>query len=440
MPWSTGWVALVTERRMPWLWPLGPVPILASAAVVTVVVLLGTGPMLSWPYQEWIQTSAEFHQQNAFAAPIAAAVATYFAGRLTPPTRVFAFPVAARSGYHTARRHLSVLTISFVAAYLLGLIPLLVATIRDAEHGGPAVGVMATGVLGIIMAITCGYLIGVLCRTALAVPVSFVLIFGVTVLGTSGDTFAALSPVLRMRPNLGRIETYPFVAYRIAFLSLLILATVWAAVLVLRRHRAGTWAPPWTAVLPLALPLMMIVPPLVDKPALFAFEDAPERVCLEERNVEYCVHAGHQSRLQLMAESSTARLALYGSQTEKVTRVYDEAIRGQAIGAGDDWRKSRDGLVWFPIQPQTATEEAAAPIINILSGVSACHLRRADFADPAVQQALQLANELGNWLDRRGKPEPGTVFYGISVPAMQEWIRVHRDEIDGCTLGEQDLP
>lgn len=430
----------MTDRRLPWLWPSGPVPILLPAAAIAVIVLWGSGPMLSWPYQEWIRTSAEFHQQNAFAAPIAAAAATYVAGRLTPPTRLFALPVAARSGAPTVRRHLTVLVTAFVVAYLLGLLPLVVTTVRDAEHGGPSIGVMLTGLIGIVMATALGYLTGVLCRTALAVPLSFVLVFGVTLLGTSGDTFAALSPVLQFKPSLGRIETMPFVAYRLAFLSLLAVAIVWAAVAVLRNHRASSPLPPPKALLPLVLPVLLIIPPLVDKPALFAYESDPAQVCRTERQVQYCVHAGHGSRLDLLVESTDARLALYGAPTPRIAKVYDEAVRGHLTGTGDEWRQNDEGIVWFPIQPQAPTEATATPVVNILSGMSACHLPRPGRPGPADPQAVELAAEFRQWLIGLGDTTPGSTFHEIPEPVIREWISANQRKIEECSLSSQDLP
>ncbi|MFJ6674723.1 hypothetical protein ACIQMJ_26800 [Actinosynnema sp. NPDC091369] len=430
----------MTERRLPWLWPSGPVAVLLPAAAIAVVVLWGSGPMLSWPYQEWIRTSAEFHQQNAFAAPIAAAAATCVAGRLTPPTRIFALPVAARSGTPTVRRHLAVLVTSFVVAYLLGLLPLVVATIRDAEHGGPSIGVMVTGLLGIVTATALGYLIGVLCRTALAVPLTFVLVFGVTLLGTSGDTFAALSPVLQLEPGLGRTETLPFVAYRLAFLSSLVVTTAWAAVKVLRNHRANSPLPPLKTLLPLVLPVLLIVPPLVDKPALFAYEADPAQVCRTERDVRYCVHAGHRSRLDLLVESTDAKLVRYGAPTPKITKVYDEAIRGHIPGTGDEWRRNNEGIVWIPIQPQSPAEANATPVVNILSGMSTCHLPRPGRPGPADPQATRLASEFREWLIRPGDTTPGSAFHGIPEPVVREWISSNRQKIEECSLGSGDLP
>ncbi|MBB5958454.1 hypothetical protein FHS29_005062 [Saccharothrix tamanrassetensis] len=414
--------------------PLGAWPVLLPALAITGVVVAATGRMRSWPYQEWVQTSAEFHQQNVFTAPIAAAAATYFAGRLLPPSRVFALPSAARAGRQTVAQHLGLLIGVFVAAYLLGLLPLVVVTVSDAEHGGPDIGAMLTGVLGLALATAVGYLVGAVTRTALTAPLSFVLLFGAAVVGSSGDTFSSLAPVLYITPVLGSVQSTPFVVYRLAFLTVCAIAVVWTAVGLLRRHRVSGRFRGAAALLPLLLPAVLAVPPLLSKPALFAYEAEVPQVCRAAGGVEYCVHGGHRSRLDLLVAATDAAVQRYG-RPAPFTRVYDEALRGRPVDGTDEWRpEAPDTVLWIPIQPQNPTETRPVQAVYVLSGSGACR-RLGDAADP---ESVRLADDLGGWL--AGTVRSHNAFAGLPDSAVRQWIAANVDRIAGCTLTPESLP
>ncbi|MEV0677183.1 hypothetical protein AB0I60_11745 [Actinosynnema sp. NPDC050436] len=415
--------------------PLGVWPVALPAAAIAAVVVATTAAMRSWPYQEWVRTSAEFHQQNTFTAPIAAAAATYVAGRLLPPSRIFALPVAARAGLRTVLPQLGLLLAAFVGAYLLGFVPLLVVTVRGAEHGGPDVPVVLTGVLGLVLATAVGYLIGVVTRTPLTAPISAVLLFGTAVLGSTGDTFSALMPVLYVKPLLGSVQSTPFVVYRLAFLTVSTVAVVWAAARLLRRHRAdGGRVRGLTALLPLLLPVVMAVPPLVSKPALFAYETEPPRVCRTSGTVEYCVHEGHRSRLDVVVAATDAVLERHGGPAP-FTRIYDEALRGHPVDGTPVWRPDRrDTVLWVPIQPASPTETRPVQALDVLSGLAGCFRLRV----PADSPSVEIAQQLGRRLE--GMSTAGNPFSGLPDPAVRDWIASHGDRITGCALTEEDLP
>lgn len=419
----------MTDRRL----PLGPWPIVIPSLAITGAVLLGTLPKLAWPFQEWVRTSAEFHQQNAFAAPIAAAAATYYAGRLTPPHRIFAPPYAERAGLATVVRHLTVLVGTFLTAYLVGLVPLVVETIGEAQYGRPAPLVMLTGFLGLTAATAAGYAIGVVGRTSLLAPVSFVLMFGVTVLGTGGDTFSALAPVLHISPPLGSVQTLPFVTYRIVFLLTSSLAIALVSANVLRRHRDNRRMPSPRALAPLALVALLAVPPLVNTPALFAFESNPPRVCEVRAEVEYCVHAGHRTQLADMVAAVKPVVERYGSASG--LQVYDEALRGVYVTFENRQDAYALGIVWYPVQPQLAVNRATVLVSNALSGLAACRM------DQVRGDSYRLATDLARWLSASGSAdEEPNAFRGRSAEAMRSWISRNRESITTCSLTGADLP
>ncbi|GGP34680.1 hypothetical protein [Saccharothrix coeruleofusca] len=426
----------MTDPVLRRLWPLGPWPLLLPAAAIAAAAVLATTAMRSWPYQEWVRTSAEFHQQNAFAGPIAAAAATYYAGRLTRPDRVFALPSAPRAGRDSARRHLGLLAVTFTLAYLVGMAPLTAVTVEHAEHGGPDPLPIATGLLGLWASIAVGYLIGVVGRGALWAPISFVAVFAVVVLGTGGDTFSALVPVLHVAPAAGRVEALPFTVYRVAFFLLVAVAAVVAATAVLRRHR--TRHRPVRAMAPLLVPVVLAVPAVVSTPALFAVEQDVQRVCRTQRGIEHCVHAAHRSRLPVMEQATAAVLTAYGDDTSgRVRRVYDESLRWATAvdDAASGNTEAHQDVVWVAVQPMSPTDHTGREVAWLLAGATAC-AARSDTTDE--ERALTV--ELALWLQNGGRAASSGPLSGIAPHALRDWMSAHRTGLDTCVLTAADLP
>ncbi|GAA2669707.1 MULTISPECIES: hypothetical protein [Actinosynnema] len=418
-----------TPRR---LWPLGPLPLVLPAAEIAAAVLMGVWGMLTWPYQEWVRTSAEFHQQLAFAGPIAAASATYLAGRLTAPDRVFALPVAPRAGRATALRLLGLLGTSCTIGYLIGLIPLVAVTASDAEHGAPHPLPVLTGVLGLWAAIAIGHLVGVLGRTALWAPLTCACAFAAVVAGTGGDELSALLPVLHVSPIAGRVESTPFVVYRIAFFTVIAAASVVAAVAVSRLHRVGRR--PLRALTPLLVPVLLAGPALVSTPALFSLERDAPRVCRVERGVEHCVHAAHGSRLPIVERATAAVLDAYGAPADEVRRVYDEALRWDALVA--DAEAGTPGahadVVWVVVQPASPTDHTGQEVAALLSGLNACP------AGAGEGDRVDLAFALSTWL--QGGPTSDGPLARLTDDELRAWITVNGERLGACALGVADLP
>lgn len=404
------------------------------ALLITTMVVVTTQPMLSWPYQEWIRTSAEFHQQNALTAPIAAAAATYFAGRLTPPNRIFALPSAVRVGGAMVARHLLLLGASFIIAYLAGLIPLVLATVRSAQHGYPAPAVIVSGLLGLCAAVCVGYLIGVIGRTAFLAPLSFVLMVAVSVAGYGGDTYSALIPVLHVTPSLGMREAIPFVTYRIAFFITVIVVGYAVAARLLDQHREHTRLPPFRSVVLLGIPILLTVPPLIKTPVLFESEADPPRICATRNSVEYCLHAGHRTELSVMVATADEMLATYGTPTPRAARVWDSALRGT--------RSADPSVIWYGLEPDDPSTSSIVSVAWALSGYQACVERYGDEAATTSEaaSAFAVAEALNAWLLHKGAPPKGYPLYGVPVDVVQRWIALQDARIATCSLRAEDLP
>ena len=99
-------------------WPLGWVPLVLLGILCCGLPLAGTWPMQNWLFQEWERTSSEFLLQLPVVAPVAAGFGAYYAGRVTPPSRIFAQRLGNRGGAAILTRHLAMLVTTAVMAYL----------------------------------------------------------------------------------------------------------------------------------------------------------------------------------------------------------------------------------------------------------------------------------------------------------------------------------
>src|SRR5262245_54410825 len=166
--------------RRTW-WPLGPASVMVPAGAIVVVVLVTTWHRLGWPYPLWEQTSAQFHQQFAFAGLIAATSACWYATVMHAKDRIWVRPDAPRLGLPAVTRHVTTLVCWFAAAYLVALVPLVVSTVGGL--GTPDPWAMLSGVLAMIAATALGYALGTAIPSAVMVPVVAVGFYALLVAG-----------------------------------------------------------------------------------------------------------------------------------------------------------------------------------------------------------------------------------------------------------------
>ncbi|SFB63135.1 hypothetical protein SAMN05216266_13331 [Amycolatopsis marina] len=418
-------------------WPLGRLAVLQPSLVIIAVVLAQTWPRLAWPWQEWIQTSQQFHEQLLLAAPIAAAAGTYYAGRHAAPDRIASQPWAPRAGMPIVLRHLRTLTIAFTISYLLGLLPLVAVTVASADFGGPHVLIMLTGVAGLIAAITVGYLIGVLAGTAWLAPITLVVTF---VLMQSPHIEAALSavtPVTHVPAALGETESVPLTWYRLGLFTLItVVAAAVAARALARQHRWKVPSPTTTAAA--ALTALAVAIPLATTPRLVTAEPAHPRLCRDVSGIEVCVHAGHRSQLPEIANAVTRIRQVTGDETWELRRLRDTALATPT----EDPRRPEATTGWIPTFPiNDSAYYAASAVAYSLSGLDNC-----DIGDTGeVSEQFSLAAELGDRLVRDAgygltPGEPSGRFDEITVTQLRDWMRHHRETIHACQLTTAQLP
>lgn len=414
--------AATTSGRQRLGWPLGWVPLALAGGLVLAVTLAGTWSMTGWRFQEWERTSSQFLLQLAVTAPLAAAAGTYYAGRVTPPSRIFAQRLRNRAGRAVVVRHLGLLTAAVVAGYLAGLTPMVVWTWRAGAWGHLDAPTVLTGVLALVAATATGYLLGALGRSAVLAPVAFALVLGVVVLGSADVT--PLSPVPAVTETLGFIPSRPLQAFRIiVFLFVTAWAISWSTDLlngVSRRPRGPALM--LGAVLVVAGMVPTVRPPTVRLPVT----DAP-RECTTEGGVEYCVHPGHRAELAALVQGGRPVLQAYGFVPARAARVYDLALAGSEYTA--------EPVVWVGMEPSGRTEdEAAGATAAVLIGDEACLDR---YQGQVPGQVSDGQGALRTWLAEGGQvpvDDRESPLAGKDREQMQAWIRARDAELAGCAV------
>jgi hypothetical protein len=382
--------------------------------------------MWKWSYQEWVQTSAQFHEQLVLVIPIAAATATYLAGRITPATRIFSLPSSARSGAPVVVRHIGLLSTAFVASYCLGFLPIFMLTIIHAQVGGPDVLAFGSGMLALIMAVAVGYCIGALTASAWLAPLTFLLAFlAVQSTGYEPNKFAAVDPVTHFKPTLGRFEALPISLYRIAFFTLVIATAVLVCARALEtRSRSQLISP--TILLLVASVCIGVFLPTQWRPAILAEEANPPSACTTSDGISYCVHAGHRTELATVVDSANAIFQLVGQVPPGITRIRDAAL---ATPSDDTLRSD---TIWLHLNPTSSTREATIDgTAQQVSGYLNCPVATG-VNSPAIDAAYQLFMTL---LSSSGTPMAGNDQPAhISNAALRSWFEQHQQHIYNCSL------
>jgi hypothetical protein len=421
----------MTERRLSVFWPLGYRPYAVAGLVVLGVTLLGTRQMLAWPYQEWPGTSALFHQRLDLAGPVAAFFGAYVSGRLTPPSRLFAQPRFARDHAQFILQNLLPLAAVTTAAYVAGLVPALVLTVKTATYGSLDLAVAATGLLGLQAYLVSGWLLGLLARTAFIAPVAFALAFAATLAGYSGDTFAALAPVLHISPMLGFHEAGPLVTFRIAFLFILVVVGLLAANGILARRGFDRRAPGLRHAALWLLPVAFLVFGLVRTPALFAGDAELPSVCGDASGVQVCVHQGHRSQLAPLVSTVEPVLDRVGAQNLPFDRIVDRALRGPYVRPDDSH------TFYYDLSPTLSIDSPMSEIAGIAAGADACRSRFELNADnEQTRNMWMLARRLAG--DHKNGPDKR--FGALSDAELRTWVTAHRQQVASCGVTGDILP
>jgi hypothetical protein len=404
-------------------WPLGPYSVVVPALAIIAVVVGMTWSRFDWPYPLWTQTSAQFHQQFAFGGMIAGTAACWYATVLHAKDRIWMRPGAPRLGTQAVNRHLSVLMCWFVGAYLVALTPLVVSTVVTGGLGKPDPLVMLSGPLAMIAAVALGYALGTVAPTIAMIPVIAIGFYALLVAGNVlGEPMAAVAPVLWFEPQLGERESLPLLVFRIALFVSVAVGAIVLATRAMTRVRA--WRSLVDVAVYLAVPAVLVTVSLLRPPVVYTAETTASS-CVEKREIRYCVHIEHASRLDELVRRVDPVIARFGTKPDNVDEVWD-----QALTYDRQIDTERIDVVW--LQPDGTMEPSTA--------VAAAGLYACDWSDEPTdlqERNLGVAWDIDQYLET-GALEGSLA--SMSVTDVQRWLAEHQKQLHDCTLTEDQMP
>ncbi|MEV8517264.1 hypothetical protein [Dactylosporangium sp. NPDC051484] len=415
----------MSDRRVGIFWPLGaPFYVLAGLAVFG-LTFATVFQMLSWPYQEWAGTSALFHQRLDLTGPLVAFLGAYLGGRLTPPTRPFALPKFPRDRGQFLAQNLVPLAAVVTVGYLLALAPVLAMTLRSATYGTLDLAVAATGLLALNAFLILGWLIGLITRSAFIAPAAFALALVTTFAGYSGDTFAAVAPVLHIPPRLGFHEAPTLVIFRIAFIVVLSVIALTAADGILSHRRFDRrWPAPSRALIWL-VPLAFLTVGVANKPALFVEDASTPTVCGAVAGMKVCVHKGHETQLAALVGAIEPIVAVVGTEGFPFRQVYDRALKLPSLSADEAT------TFYYDLSPTLDIVSSRSEFVFIAAGGNAC---LSTFGLNINNDQTRTMRMLESRLEGDHSTGQAGRFASMSDAELKVWIASHRTQVSQCAI------
>lgn len=417
-------------------WPLAPITLLLPAGLVTAVAFGLTLENFGWR-PEWPMTSALAHEHLSLVGPVAAGAAFYRWATLGRPTGLFA--AARLEGTDKPEHWLTFLRVWAVCAvaYTVGLVPIFVHTAVSATYGGPDVGAILLGYLGLGFAVAIGQFTAAVAPAPVLtvfVPLLVFLLFQLAQIGV--NSFGAVLPVQWTRVAANEYETTAALLFR-AFATL---AIGGAMVLAARLGRspdrtARTVLPQVGAV---AVLVVFLTAAAVNRPAPIAAVADPPRMCRQVSEIEVCVHPAHEADLPGMADTVAGLVDAYGRRPDAVAGVYDSAAVPTG-GLPDDYVEV--GL----ILDQTTRVSTGENVAMSMSGFFGCVRGVESGGDRAAFEAgMAHSAELARWLLDQAEivvpslgpyERPASGFFAGSPEQIRAWLAVNDQQVAECRFG-----
>ncbi|MGW5055581.1 hypothetical protein [Actinokineospora sp. NPDC004072] len=411
-------------------WPLAPGTLLVPAGLVAAVAFGLSLTNFGWR-PEWPATSALVHEHLSITGPVAAAAAFH---RWAALTRTGGLLAAARVGGDRPEHLLDFgrSWLVLAVAYTAGLLPVFVRTAASATHGGPDLGPILLGYLGLGFAVALGrFLAAVAPVPVLAVFVAVLVFLLLQLPQVVNDDLAAALPVQWSTPAANERET------GLLFRGLALVAAGAAMVAATRPRRnldqpIRAAAPVVGAVVVFAAFLAAAV---VSPPERVAAAADPPRECRTTSGIEVCVHAAHAADLPELVDTVALLVQAYGTAPAAVAGVYDAA----AVPAGG---VPEDYVVLGLILDQTTRDTAAEEVAAAMAGRLGCRRLQQTGDHAGYAAGMGRVSELARWL--RGQAgialpgegsSPSEGFFAQPPDRVRAWLAANDDRVAGCALG-----
>lgn len=418
----------MTPRRL--AWPLPATTLAVPAVAVALVAFALTIPNFGWR-SEWQVASALAHEHLSLVGPLAAATAFHRWALLADPGKLFA--AARLAGTDRPEHWAGFLRVWLVlgVAYTAGLVPIFVHTAANATYGGPALGPIVAGYLGLGFTIAVGQLLAALVPVPVLSVVAALVVFLLLQLPQTVDrSFSAVLPVQWHELYLNESENPTALLFRIIALTALTAALVGASRIVGRADRRVAVTPASAGAVGLLVLLLAVA--AVNPPTRIRQDAAPPAECVPAAGLRVCAHPGHRADLAPMAETTAALVAAYGAAPPGITAVRDAAT----LPPGPP----PPGVVAVPLAlDQPADRAVATDLADAMAGARACARKsRGDAVGSDVD--TNRAYELSQWLlreaglqtpDQPWTPAPGS-FFDRPAAEVRAWLAEHGAAIVRC--------
>ncbi|MBP2328113.1 hypothetical protein JOF56_008498 [Kibdelosporangium banguiense] len=422
-------------------WPLPPLTLLVPGGLVLAAAFGLSLENFGWR-PEWPATSVLAHEHLSIAGPVAAAAAFHRWATLARPAGLLA--AARLRGTEKPEHWVNFLRVWAVCAvaYTIGLLPIFIHTAISATYGGPAIGSIVLGYLGLGFAVAIGqFVAGIAPMPVLTVFVAVLVFLLFQLPQVVLRSFGAVLPVQWDTLAANEYETPASLIFR----AFALLATAGAMVMASRLGRTPdqpgrTALPAFGAVGVLAA---FLVAAAVNPPARLEAVAAPPLLCQPRNGIEVCVHAAHEADLPELADTVSALAKAYGGKPAAVRGVYDAA----AVPAGG---LPNDYVVVGLILDQTTRDTAGEDVAAAMAGYFNCaRAIRSNTGDRvALEAGMARANELARWLRHQAgivlpsaqpyEPPPSGLF-AKSPEEIQAWLAANNTQVATCQNGRDPV-
>ena len=391
-------------------------PILFSGMLI--ITWVHSKSLQDWAYADWAAVSAEFRQSLGLAGCFAAACSAWAGGSFASPRLAMCPAGAFRRGLPLVIHQLGELALWAVVGYGLGLAPLVSWTARNASYGGPQGWVVASALVSLMAFISGGYLVGVLVRSLLAVPIAGAMAFATVVF--TGYNGLATSPVWPFDVVAGLKEPSGITAFRVVFFGTTVILCAGAAAWWMRERSTQLSLPPVLGVAVFIAPIILIGAFANHRAGVLVQRDLTAPTCERtSTGVNVCVAPARAKLLRPLA-----------LKVDEMSRAVGQAGLPFMTEVADatTWESPQQGRILLQIQGQSRErwlQDALADTAQVVSGVPQC---RVDTGARSSGVSLAVSQAVAAWLLRQIHEPSDQVVSGPSAARLEKSLEAEAPE------------
>ncbi|MEK0373249.1 hypothetical protein [Corynebacterium mastitidis] len=260
---------------------------LAPFLLMAVGGFLATVDLLHTSFPVWQHLSVALHERLWLPGTVLVGLSVLLAVLTHPQGSMLHTPVHPRAGVRDFLVQAGVVTASSLLGYAVGLLPVLIRSVRYASWGHTHFTDVIIVVAGIALLVCCGYAVGMLTGRMMVIPLAVIVTFlllGITV-EPLWRPWGLVVPVRGIESDT-RFVTSPFTAIFAVLATALVL--VFLSYLVHCRLRGGRGYLTWGLAL-----CALVATAFIWRPEIYVVDPGLEQRCHETQGVQVCLHAAH---------------------------------------------------------------------------------------------------------------------------------------------------